>query len=145
RLPPSRLSAGGNIVKNGYFSAGLTNGWGAASNGVAALAVSRVPSWQHQPSLLVRGAGRTGRGSTVVEQVFDALPAAGRGTTYDFGFIALRRQLSRTMIAWMKLTHLDGSYQAVLVHRLAGGPAAGIAPGSDSSWQAYGASARASK
>jgi hypothetical protein len=90
------------------------------------------------------GTGKAASGTTVVDQFLTALPTGRRGSVYDFGFVALRHHLSRTVIAWMKVDYLDGSYQPVLANPLAGGPQpGGIGPGNDTSWQAYGGSTHA--
>jgi hypothetical protein len=110
------------------------------------LAVSATETWRGHHSLLLQGTGLTARASTVVEQVFNALPSAQPGSEYEFGFVAFRRHLSRRVISWVKLNYVDGSYQALLARRL--GEAShegGITSGDDLGWKAYAASVRAAK
>ncbi len=144
--PRGSLGSGGNLVKSSYFNADLGRIWHSTSNGVGKISVTRKPTWRGHASLMLRGTGKAAVGSTFVEQSLDALPSASSGTVYDFGFVALRHHLSRTVEAWIKLYYVDGSYEPVLAHPLHGRlSASGIPAGSDRGWQAYGAEARAVK
>jgi hypothetical protein len=144
-LSPRSLGPGGNLVGNPGFDEGLTRRWSLASNGVARVSVTGSTSFRGHHSLLLTGTGTAAAGSLVVEQVFGALPAARPGAVYDFGFVARRVNLSRTVIAWIKVSYVDGTYQAVVAAPRGAAPGSGIPPGTDASWHAYVASARAMK
>jgi oligosaccharide repeat unit polymerase len=117
------------LLRNGDFSAPLSDGWQSFITGVATIARQRLANGTF--AIEVTGTNRAPQGSTELAQTTGLPQDAEMGARYELTMRVKRLRLSQTMYPRLRATYSDGTYESVAMSDAPRNPGTGIPPGSD--------------